>query len=147
MIDPNPLTSGKGVARLRQDGVIVEEGLLEGEAQALNAPYITYMTKKRPYVLWKVAATLDGKSATRIGASKWISSPQARALVHQKRQEMDAIMVGVGTVLADDPLLTARPEGCDPAHIEQPVRIIVDSKLRIPLRPVASNLTIPDGPL
>ncbi|NLN20075.1 MAG: bifunctional diaminohydroxyphosphoribosylaminopyrimidine deaminase/5-amino-6-(5-phosphoribosylamino)uracil reductase RibD [Firmicutes bacterium] len=143
MIDPNPLTSGKGVARLRQDGVIVEEGLLEGEAQALNAPYITYMTKKRPYVLWKVAATLDGKSATRIGASKWISSPQARALVHQKRQEMDAIMVGVGTVLADDPLLTARPEGCDPAHIEQPVRIIVDSKLRIPLR---ARCIQPDNP-
>ncbi|MGI6081814.1 MAG: bifunctional diaminohydroxyphosphoribosylaminopyrimidine deaminase/5-amino-6-(5-phosphoribosylamino)uracil reductase RibD [Limnochordia bacterium] len=143
MVDPNPLTTGKGIARLRQAGIIVEQGLFEKEALALNAPYITYMTKKRPYVLWKVASTLDGKSATRTGASKWISSPQARALVHQKRQELDAIMVGVGTLLVDDPLLTARPEGCDPACIDQPVRIIVDSKLRIPMRARCIN---PENP-
>jgi diaminohydroxyphosphoribosylaminopyrimidine deaminase/5-amino-6-(5-phosphoribosylamino)uracil reductase len=132
MVDPNPLTAGKGLARLRQAGVDVELGLLEEEARKLNAPFITYVTKMRPHVLWKVASTLDGKTATRTGASKWITCRQARALVHELRQQLDAIMIGVGTILADDPLLTARPEGQEPTHVRQPLRIIADSRLRIP---------------
>lgn len=132
MVDPNPLTSGRGLARLRQAGVDVELGLLEKEARQLNAPFVTYISKKRPYVLWKMATTLDGKTATRTGASKWITCPEARALVHKRRQQLDAVMVGIGTVLADNPLLTARPEGQAPEQIRQPWRIIVDSRLRIP---------------
>jgi diaminohydroxyphosphoribosylaminopyrimidine deaminase/5-amino-6-(5-phosphoribosylamino)uracil reductase len=134
MTDPNPRVSGRGAARLRYAGIDVEVGLLEEEAQRLNASYITYMTKQRPHVIWKAASTLDGKVATRTGESRWITGIKARELVHTVRSQTDAIMVGIGTVLQDDPQLTARSAGGDTTSLRQPLRIIVDSMLRIPLR-------------
>lgn len=133
MVDPNPRVSGAGLERLRQAGIVVETGVLGEEAARLNAPFITYITLNRPYVLWKAAMSLDGKVATRTGASRWISSPASRQLVHQVRSHQDAIMVGSGTVLKDDPLLTARLPGQSAADLRQPVRIIIDSTLRVPL--------------
>lgn len=133
MIDPNPCVAGKGVDRLRQAGVHVEVGVLAAEAERLNRPYITYIREHRSHVLWKVAATLDGKSATHTGQSRWITGPEARSLVHKVRSEVDAIMVGIGTVLHDDPALTARPAGLDPSRVPQPLRLVVDSRLRLPL--------------
>lgn len=131
MIDPNPLVSGQGIARLRSQGIKVEVGLLEDECRKLNAPFIKYITQGRPLVVMKVAASFDGKVATTSGEARWISSPEARRYVHKLRQNADAVMVGIGTVLQDDPLLTVRmPSLRNP---RQPLRIIVDSKLRLPL--------------
>jgi diaminohydroxyphosphoribosylaminopyrimidine deaminase/5-amino-6-(5-phosphoribosylamino)uracil reductase len=131
MKDPNPLVSGGGIRRLRKAGVQVDVGALEKECRELNAPFCKYITRKRPFVTLKAAASLDGKVATRSGDSRWISSETSRNYVHRLRQAMDAVMVGIGTVLKDDPLLTVRlPGGKKP---RQPLRVIVDSRLRIPL--------------
>ncbi len=132
MIDPDPRVCGKGAARLRQAGIEVVAGVCEMQARRQNAAYITRMTKHRPHVIWKSALTLDGHPATRTGASFWITGEEARRCAHTIRAWNDAIMVGAGTVLADDPQLTARPAGMDPAQVRQPARIIVDSHLRIP---------------
>jgi diaminohydroxyphosphoribosylaminopyrimidine deaminase/5-amino-6-(5-phosphoribosylamino)uracil reductase len=129
MSDPFPQVSGKGAALLRAAGVVVEIGTCEAEARRLNAPYLKLLTKTTPYVHAKWAMTLDGKIATRSGSSKWISNEGSRRYVHILRGRMDAIVVGVGTVLADDPLLTARPPGP-----RTPARIILDSRQRTPLR-------------
>src|SRR5262249_11888135 len=111
MSDPFPQVSGQGTAQLRAAGVSVEVGLGEKEARRLNAPYLKLLATGRPYVHAKWAMTLDGKIATRTGDSKWISNRASRARVHELRGRMDAILVGIGTALAGDPLLTARPPG------------------------------------
>jgi len=127
IIDPFPQVAGDGAAILRAAGLAVEIGLCEAEARRLNAPYLTLLLKKRPYVHAKWAMTLDGKIATTSGDSKWISSEASGRLVHELRGRMDAIVVGIGTVVADDPLLTARPPGP-----RTPMRIVLDSRLRFP---------------
>ncbi|MBM4046218.1 MAG: bifunctional diaminohydroxyphosphoribosylaminopyrimidine deaminase/5-amino-6-(5-phosphoribosylamino)uracil reductase RibD [Planctomycetes bacterium] len=127
--DPNPVTAGKGPAMLRAAGVEVVEGVLEAEARKLNAPFFKLITTGRPFVILKWAMTLDGKIATRTGESKWITSAEARAHVHKVRREVDAVLVGIGTVLADDPELTCRlPEGG-----RNPKRVVLDSRARIPM--------------
>jgi len=139
--DPHPLVKGKGFSALAAAGVRVRRGLLEEEARELNAPYFKLRTKQEPFFIAKWAMTLDGKIATRQGDSRWISSPQAREYVHKLRGQVDAIMVGIGTVLADDPELTARlPAPLDakrltgPAARHRPLRrIVVDSRARLPL--------------
>ena len=131
MKDPNPLVSGGGIRRLRRAGVRVDVGVLEKECRELNAPFCKYITRKRPFVTLKAAASLDGKVATRSGDSRWISSGTSRNYVHRLRRAMDAVMVGIGTVLKDDPLLTVRLPGGGKSR--QPLRVIVDSRLRIPL--------------
>jgi diaminohydroxyphosphoribosylaminopyrimidine deaminase/5-amino-6-(5-phosphoribosylamino)uracil reductase len=127
MLDPYPAVSGRGTHLLRESGLHVETGLCEKQAQRLNAPYLKLVTARRPYVHAKWAMTLDGKIATRTGDSKWISNDRSRQLVHLLRGRMDAIITGIGTVLADDPLLTARPPGPRTA-----TRIVLDSALRLP---------------
>ncbi len=130
MTDPNPLVSGKGIKRLLEAGLEVTAGVLEKEARQLNEVFVKYITAGRPFVVCKAAVSLDGKIATRSGQSKWITSPEARAYAHRLRDWYDAVLVGIGTVLSDDPLLTARlPNG----RGRNPVKVIVDSKARIPV--------------
>jgi diaminohydroxyphosphoribosylaminopyrimidine deaminase/5-amino-6-(5-phosphoribosylamino)uracil reductase len=129
--DPNPLVSGKGIDRLRRHGVQVEVGVLEEECRRLNAPFFHFMATGRPLLVLKGALSLDGKIATRTGDSRWVTSAISRREVHRLRASMDALMVGIGTVLKDDPLLTVRLPG--KKRIHQPLRVIVDSRLRIPL--------------
>jgi diaminohydroxyphosphoribosylaminopyrimidine deaminase/5-amino-6-(5-phosphoribosylamino)uracil reductase len=128
MVDPNPLVAGAGIGMLREAGIEVETGLLEELCRGLNRPFVKWIQTRLPYVILKSALTLDGKTATASGDSKWITSDRARREVHRLRGRVDAIMVGVGTVLKDDPQLTCRvPGGKDP------LRVVVDSTLRIPL--------------
>lgn len=126
--DPNPLVSGKGASILREHGIEVYEDICREACDEINPVFFHYITKKRPYVVMKYAMTLDGRIATRSGKSKWITGAKAREHVHQLRSRYAAILCGIGTVLADDPMLNARIEG---AH--QPLRIVLDSSLRIPL--------------
>ncbi len=128
MADPNALVAGRGLRRLRNAGVKVEVGLLREEAQRLAAPFVTYHRARRPYVILKWAQSIDGKIATRTGQSKWISSRESLAAAHALRARVDAILVGIGTVLADDPLLTARLV----APRRRAMRIVLDSDLRTP---------------
>jgi len=125
--DPNPLVAGKGAALLRGHGIEVTEDLIREECDEINPVFFKYITTKKPYVALKYAMTLDGKIATRTGESKWITGPEARSHVHELRGRYAAILAGIGTVLADDPMLNCRIDG---AH--QPLRIILDSTLRIP---------------
>ncbi len=129
MDDPNPDVSGGGNRRLREAGVEVVSGVRESEARQLNEIFIKYIRTKSPFVLVKCAATLDGRIATRTGDSKWVSGEASRAYVHGLRHAYDGILVGVGTVLADDPSLTARRPGLES---RDPVRIILDARLDIP---------------
>lgn len=131
MKDPNPLVSGRGIERLRRAGVQVRVGVLEEESRELNRTFCKFITTREPFVTLKAAATLDGKVATKSGDSRWISSEASRNYVHGLRQAMDAVMVGIGTVLKDDPLLTVRLAGGKQPG--QPLRVVVDSRLRIPL--------------
>lgn len=126
--DPNPMVAGKGVKILRDAGVIVEEDFLREECDALNPVFFHYITTKTPYVVMKYAMTADGKIATKTGASKWITGEEAREYVQSMRGTYMGIMVGINTVLLDNPMLNVRIEGR-----RSPVRIICDSKLRIPL--------------
>ncbi len=126
MPDPFPAVAGKGAEQLRQAGVVVEFGVGEAEARRLNAPYLKLLATGRPYVHAKWAMTLDGKIATRGGDSRWISNETSRGRVHELRGRMDAILAGIGTVLADNPQLTARPPGP-----RTPARIVLDSVGRI----------------
>ena len=148
MKDPNPKNRGRGLRRLKARGIRTSVGLLEKEARALNRVFITWRTAGRPFVTGKVAQSLDGKIATRRGSSRWISGPAAREWVHRLRGQVDAILVGVGTVLKDNPRLTVRnpvtlrqAQGERPARGElvepragQPIRVILDSRLRTPPR-------------
>lgn len=129
--DPNPLVAGKGIETLRAAGIRVDVGLCETEARRLNEVFFTYHEKKRPFLICKWAMTLDGKIATESGHSRWITNELSRAYVHELRAQVDAVMIGVGTVLTDNPLLTVRLEGYAG---RQPYRIIADGNLRIPLR-------------
>lgn len=137
MVDPNPLVSGSGLKRIAEAGIPTSVGLLADEAAALNEVFITYITQKRPFIHVKTAMSLDGKVACYTGASQWITGPEARREVHRLRSLHDGIMVGIGTVLADDPRLTVRLEPGEvtyaPVGDRQPVRIIVDSRGRLPL--------------
>jgi len=130
MKDPNPINRGKGIRFLRSKRIRVREGILKRECQELNAPFTKYMAKKLPYVTVKVAQSLDGKIATVSGASHWITGKIARRLVHAERATSSAILIGVNTVLKDDPLLTARHEG--KPLLYQPTRIVLDRKLKTP---------------
>jgi len=179
MEDPNPAVSGEGHRRLRAAGIEVAVGILESEARRANEVFIKFITTGRPFVLLKSAATLDGKTASVTGSSKWISSDASRRYAHRLRQRFSAVMVGIGTVLADDPLLTARAnskercanqgDACHgdaahlkplepnlqtnfvPAAIPQPVKIVVDGRMRIPLdakllRPGGKTLIVTANP-
>ncbi|MGI2295758.1 bifunctional diaminohydroxyphosphoribosylaminopyrimidine deaminase/5-amino-6-(5-phosphoribosylamino)uracil reductase RibD [Paenibacillus sp. GXUN7292] len=128
-LDPNPLVAGSGAAKLRARGIEVVEGVMQREAQLLNEKFNHYITTGLPFVTIKTASTLDGKIASQSGDSRWITGEKARAEVHTLRHQHEAIMVGVDTVIADDPSLTTR--AVVPAL--HPVRIVVDSSLRIPL--------------
>jgi diaminohydroxyphosphoribosylaminopyrimidine deaminase/5-amino-6-(5-phosphoribosylamino)uracil reductase len=134
MRDPNPEVSGKGIARLRRAGLDVSVGCLGDQAARLNEVYSHWIRTGRPFVLMKAAMTLDGKIATVAGESRWITGEAARKQVHRLRGQIDAIMVGVGTILQDDPSLTARfsPERYQSLSGRQPSRVILDSRLRIP---------------
>src|SRR5690606_6510559 len=128
--DPNPLVAGKGISKLKAAGIEVEVGVCKGQADALNAVFYHYLDKKLPYVTLKSATTLDGKIATVSGESKWITGEASRNDVHLYRSIHDAILVGVNTVLVDNPSLTTRlPNGTG----KNPIRIILDSTLRTPL--------------
>jgi diaminohydroxyphosphoribosylaminopyrimidine deaminase / 5-amino-6-(5-phosphoribosylamino)uracil reductase len=127
-VDPARHTDGAGLARLREAGIDVEVGLCEYEAQKLIAPFTKLHTTGRPFVHAKWAMSLDGRIATRLGDSKWISGEGSRQIVHQLRGRMDAVLVGIGTALADNPLLTTRPRGPRTA-----TRVIVDSRARLPV--------------
>ncbi|MGN6711573.1 bifunctional diaminohydroxyphosphoribosylaminopyrimidine deaminase/5-amino-6-(5-phosphoribosylamino)uracil reductase RibD [Anaerocolumna jejuensis] len=126
--DPNPMVAGKGIEQLRQQGIEVTEGVLEQECRKLNEVFFHYIETKQPYVVMKYAMTMDGKTAAYTGKSKWITGEPARKKVHQDRLHYSAIMTGIGTVLADNPLLTCRLE-----NGRNPVRIICDTHLRTPL--------------
>jgi len=133
MIDPNPLVSGKGKAELESNGIVTHVGEKEADAQEIVEAYVKYITTGIPFVIAKFAMSLDGKIATRTSDSKWISSDWSRRYVHQLRSQTDAIMVGVNTVLKDDPQLTARMVETD----RQPSRIIVDSRGQTPPSAIA----------
>ncbi|TXK43944.1 bifunctional diaminohydroxyphosphoribosylaminopyrimidine deaminase/5-amino-6-(5-phosphoribosylamino)uracil reductase RibD [Nonomuraea sp. C10] len=125
--DPNPKAAG-GAGRLRAAGVAVTAGVLAEEAERVNAEWLTWARLGRPHVTWKFAATLDGRSAAADGTSQWITSPEARADVHRLRARSDAIVAGIGTVLADDSRLTARPALAE----GRPLRVVVDPDARTP---------------
>lgn len=131
MSDPFPEVSGKGFKILEDAGISVSVGVGEEEARRLNAPYLKLVTAGRPWVTAKWAMTLDGKIATRIGSSRWITSGEARDFVHETRARMDAVLVGAGTVLADDPMLNARPKSGK--VLRQPLRVVADARLETPL--------------
>jgi diaminohydroxyphosphoribosylaminopyrimidine deaminase/5-amino-6-(5-phosphoribosylamino)uracil reductase len=128
--DPDPRVSGAGIARLRAAGIAVESGLCAAEASELNAGFLTRMREGRPLVTLKLATTLDGRIATHAGESRWITGAAARARAHLLRASHDAVMIGSGTALRDDPSLTCRLPGLD--H-RSPVRLVFDSRLRVPL--------------
>ncbi|MEX2188577.1 MAG: bifunctional diaminohydroxyphosphoribosylaminopyrimidine deaminase/5-amino-6-(5-phosphoribosylamino)uracil reductase RibD [Pirellulales bacterium] len=128
MRDPFPLVDGQGITSLQAASVAVEFGLCEDEARELNAPFIKLVTRCCPWFIAKWAMTLDGRVATRAGDSQWISCEASRAIVHQLRGRVDAIVIGRGTAVADDPLLTARPPG-----LRIPLRIVMDTSAQLPL--------------
>jgi diaminohydroxyphosphoribosylaminopyrimidine deaminase/5-amino-6-(5-phosphoribosylamino)uracil reductase len=127
MEDPNPLVKRKGIEMMRKAGLDMEVGILEEECRKLNEAFCKYILEKEPFVILKVAATLDGKIATRQGDSKWISGEASKRFVHRLRDQVDGVLVGIGTILKDDPQLTARIRGG-----RDPYRIVLDSQLRIP---------------
>lgn len=128
MKDPNPLVAGNGIRILEENGIEVVCGVLEEECKKINEIFIKYITTKAPFVIMKTAMTLDGKIAAYTGDSKWITGEDSRKYVHEIRNNLAGIMVGVGTVLKDNPMLTTRIDGG-----KNPIRIIVDSKCRTPL--------------
>ena len=139
--DPNPVVKGGGADRLQSQGIEVVGGVLEEDCRRLNEVYIKWITTGLPFVIMKAAVSLDGRIATRTGDSKWISNERSRLLVHRIRNQVDGILVGIGTVVKDDPLLTVRlPQG----KIKDPLRIILDPRLRISR--TARILQVPERP-
>jgi len=134
LTDPDPRVAGRGLAMLRAAGIDVCEAVMQAEARQLNAGFLLRINRARPLVTLKLALSLDGKIATASGASRWITGPEARRAVHAMRARHDAVMVGIGTALADDPDLTVRDLGV----ARQPLRIVIDSQLRLP---ASSRLT------
>lgn len=126
-LDPNPLVSGRGIEKIKNAGIEVQTGLLADESIKLNEVFMKYIVTKRPFVVYKSAVTLDGKIATVKGESQWISNEESRRRVHMLRHFYSGIMVGINTVINDDPMLNCRTEGCT-----SPVRIVLDSSLKIP---------------
>jgi diaminohydroxyphosphoribosylaminopyrimidine deaminase/5-amino-6-(5-phosphoribosylamino)uracil reductase len=131
MLDPNPLVSGRGVEILKNAGIDVHVGLLEDEARRINEVFVKYIARKIPYVTLKSAITLDGKICTKSGDSKWISNSISRQHTHHLRHKNMAIMVGINTVLEDNPSLNTRIDD-DSKTFRNPIKIVIDSKLRIP---------------
>ena len=127
ILDPNPINSGKGIEELKGAGIETEVGVCEKEAREINEAFFKFMEKKIPFVMVKVAASLDGKIATQTGQSKWITGVEARKLAHEMREKVDAILVGVNTVIQDNPSLL-------PPQKRNFFRVILDSKLQIPLK-------------
>lgn len=134
-VDPNPLVGGAGIKKMLTAGVEVEVGLMKDEAEALNKVFFHYINTGLPFVTLKTAISLDGKTATVAGESQWITSVESRKDVHQFRHSHDAILVGVNTVIKDNPSLTARLEGGG----KNPIRVILDTRLRTPLESVVVN--------
>lgn len=128
MRDPNPYVAGKGIETLRAGGVEVTEGVLEDKSRKLNEFYIKYITTKMPFVILKIAMTMDGKIATPEGESKWITSEESRKIVHKLRSQVDAVLSASGTVIADNPHFTSRIRGG-----RNPIRVIIDPKFEIPM--------------
>ncbi len=128
MQDPDPRVSGRGFAALAEAGVAVEPGLMAAEARRLNAGFISARERRRPWVTLKIAATLDGRIATRAGESRWITGPPARARVHLMRARADAVLIGAGTARADDPMLDVRGLG---PRVAQPLRVVADGGLAL----------------
>lgn len=129
MHDPNPIVAGRGLERLRANGIDTAHGLLEAEARELNLGFVSRMTRGRPWLRLKAAATLDGKTALANGVSQWITGSAARADGHRWRARACAILTGIGTVREDDPQLTVRAVPCS----RQPLRVLVDARLEVPL--------------
>jgi diaminohydroxyphosphoribosylaminopyrimidine deaminase / 5-amino-6-(5-phosphoribosylamino)uracil reductase len=138
MQDPNPLVAGKGHKQLEKAGIKVVKNILNEEALKINEAFIKHITTKRPFVILKSALSLDGKIANSRGDSKWISSLKARKFTHQLRNEIDAVMVGIGTVLKDNPKLTVRLV----KKVRNPIRIILDSEAKIPLNSKILNTKV-----
>lgn len=130
MEDPNPLVKGSGIEKLRQNGIEVIVGVMEHEAKRLNEVFINFITNKMPFCVMKTGMTLDGKIASCTGASRWITGEEARKKVHKMRQQYSAIMVGIGTVIADNPSLNTR---LDEEDTSDPHRIIIDPYARTPV--------------
>lgn len=130
MADPNPEVSGRGLERLRDAGIEVESGAMEQEARELNAGFVSRMTRGRPWLRLKIASGMDGKTALENGTSQWITGPEARHDAHHWRARSCAVMTGIGTLRDDDPRLTVR----EIATTRQPLRVVVDSRLRIPIQ-------------
>ncbi|SNZ07770.1 diaminohydroxyphosphoribosylaminopyrimidine deaminase [Persephonella hydrogeniphila] len=128
-LDPNPLVAGKGVEILKNNGIEVITGVLRKEAEKINEDFFVYIREKRPFIHLKIAQTIDGKIATKTGSSKWITGEKSRRYAHRLRKEATAVMVGVGTVLQDNPQLTVR----DYPSKKQPVRILIDKSLKTPV--------------
>lgn len=143
MKDPNPVNNGKSLKKLKRAGIQVKSGICEQEAKRINESFVKFITTKMPFVIIKAAQSLDGKIATNTGQSRWISGTRARRYVHQIRRRVDAILVGVETILKDNPLLTARLKDGGSNHfvdkrrslplLKQPAKVIVDTKLRTPI--------------
>ncbi len=151
MKDPNHQVNGRGIKILRQAGITVTTGVLQKDAERLNEVFIKQMTTKLPFVILKAAMTLDGRIATKSGESRWITGEKARQEVHKLRSQVDAVLVGIGTVLADDPMLIAGgkkknpSQGTLPPQGTLPLRAVIDPHLKIPLhsRLIASILEAP----
>ena len=128
MLDPNPLVAGKSIKKLKENNIEVKVGVKEKECRKLNEVFIKYITTKKPFVIMKAGISIDGKIATSSGESKWITSERSRLHSHELRNRMSGIMVGINTVLSDDPSLTYRGEHKG----KDPLRIIIDSTLKVP---------------
>lgn len=135
MTDPNPLVNGRGIAHLRSQGIEVVTGILENEIRCQNEVFVKYISSSLPFVVLKTAMTLDGKIATVTNASRWITGEASRKIVHRMRQHFSSVMVGVETVLSDDPQLNIRlgRNRVQPGGWKSPLKIVADSKARIPL--------------